>query len=1106
MIERLMLCLLAASPALYAAPGDETEPVRYVGEVKSSNSNYTDGYHDGQMRPAIGVQNLQILRANRTHPEWSDGLGWTYNHAPMLAYANGQFYCQYLTNPNGEHIPPGMTMLTRSADGKRWTRPQVLFPIYGAIKPDATVEYQFMHQRMGFYIAPNGRFLTMAFYGPPDGDGVGRVVREIYPDDSLGPIYFIRVNDNWTGSVNYPLYTESKDTGFVEACDAFLNDKIRRVQWWEENYLAKDRDEFYRVSWGGEIGRSRPAKAFCFYTRPDGAVVGFFKSRWVTMTRDGGETWSPLVQCKSLTYGGAKIWAQRLDNGQYALVYNPTDSMARHPLSIATSDDGILFDHLANVHGEAPPKRFWGREKRPGPQYVRGIVEGNGNPPGDDLWVVYSVNKEDLWISRIPVPVRWEVTGPVRDDFSRMETGGAVTDWNIYSPQWCPVEVVEFPSAADKSLRIADSDPYDYAKAVRVFEQAGRQAISFDLQVESAAQVLDIEVLGAKGERLVQTRIDTNGALLVGGRKIGALKTGRWVSFDITIDNPKQQFSIALDGKALISDAALMAAGAAERIEFRTGDYRLTDDVAKYKSGSEDKPGWDEPGCDEKVPEAVFYLRNFRAIPTAAAVLEPETFRPYIDSFNAIMEERIVNAVPDAQAWEWMKANVPLFECPDKDLEQIYYYRWWTFRKHLKKTPDGWVFTEFLDEVGHSGKHNTISCALGHHIMEGRWLRDGQYLDQYARFWFTGHNGGLQPHLHKYSHWAVWALYQRYLVNGNKTFLTGLLDAFVKDYEQWIAEKGLDSGLVWQYDVRDGMEESISGSRTVKNARPPLNSYLYGNALAISQIAELAGNPPLAEAYAQKAARLKTLVQTLLWDNEARFFKVRRPDGTLADVREQIGFIPWYFNLPDAGYEEAWRQLLDERGFCAPMGITTAERRHPAFRSHGVGTCEWDGAVWPFATSQTLTALANLLRRYEQPYVARADYLEAMRTYARSHRRDGKPYLGEYLDEINGTWLKPDSDRTRYYNHSTFCDLVITGLVGLVPRADNTVEVDPLLPADAWDWFCLDGVRYHGQLLTILWDRTGEKFGRGKGFFVYANGKEAARSETLTRLSGPLPQ
>lgn len=485
-------------------------------------------------------------------------------------------------------------------------------------------------------------------------------------------------------------------------------------------------------------------------------------------------------------------------------------------------------------------------------------------------------------------------------------------------------------------------------------------------------------------------------------------------------------------------------------------------------------------------------------------VLNAEAFKHHIEFFNTMEPENIVNYISNNRSWEWMRENIPFFECPDKSFEQIYYFRWWTFRKHLKKTPDGFVFTEFLDKVGHSGKYNTISCALGHHIYEGTWLRDKRYIDEYARFWYTGHESSLQPHFHRYSNWGTWALYRRYLVNRDKTFIESLLDDFVCDYEAWEKEHSLENGLFWQYDVRDGMEESISGSRKIKNARPPLNSYMYANAVAISKIAELAGKKDIAGQYAQKAAKLKSLMHELMWDEEEKFFKVMHPNGKLADVREEIGFIPWYFDLPGPGHEQAWLQLIDPKGFSAPMGITTAERRHPEFRSHGVGTCEWDGAVWPYATSQTLLGLANVLRNYEQQYVGKADFFDALVTYARSHKYKGKPYIGEYFDEIDGTWLRPDSDRSRYYNHSTFCDLVINGLVGLVPRQGNVIVVDPLIPAGEWDWFCLDNVLYHGQSLTILWDRSGDKYGKGKGLHIFADGKRCAQSDKLACIRGEL--
>ena len=95
--------------------------------------------------------------------------------------------------------------------------------------------------------------------------------------------------------------------------------------------------------------------------------------------------------------------------------------------------------------------------------------------------------------------------------------------------------------------------------------------------------------------------------------------------------------------------------------------------------------------------------------------------------------------------------------------------------------------------------------------------------------------------------------------------------------------------------------------------------------------------------------------------------------------------------------------------------------------------------------------------------------------------------------------------RSRYYNHSTFADLLITGVVGLVPRADDVVEVYPLLPEGAWNYFCLDGVTYHGHSLTIFWDVDGTRYHRGPGLFVLADGKEIARADKLAKLTGKLP-
>ena len=77
---------------------------------------------------------------------------------------------------------------------------------------------------------------------------------------------------------------------------------------------------------------------------------------------------------------------------------------------------------------------------------------------------------------------------------------------------------------------------------------------------------------------------------------------------------------------------------------------------------------------------------------------------------------------------------------------------------------------------------------------------------------------------------------------------------------------------------------------------------------------------------------------------------------------------------------------------------------------------------------------------------------------------------------------------------------MITGLIGLRPRMDNTVEVNPLIPEGKWDYFCLDNVLYHGRNLTILWDKDGSRYQRGKGLHIYVDGKEVGHADTLTRV------
>lgn len=510
-----------------------------------------------------------------------------------------------------------------------------------------------------------------------------------------------------------------------------------------------------------------------------------------------------------------------------------------------------------------------------------------------------------------------------------------------------------------------------------------------------------------------------------------------------------------------------------------------------------------------------------------AQVLDKDAYRHYIDRFNEGDNELYrLGEFPNEKAWEFLAGNIPFFDCPDKQLEETYYFRWWTYRKHIRMTPAGYIITEFLPDVGWAGKYNSICCPAAHHFMEGRWLKDPKYLTDYARFWFAG-----EASPRSYSFWAADAVDNFCRVHPDDALERELFPLLETNYAAWEAEKLDSTGLFWQYDNRDGMEVSVSGAYGTPYGhgyRATINSYMYADAHALSQMAAKFGYAGKAALYRTKAEHIREQINTRLWDAYAEFYKVipRGRDMSFSDVREEHGYTPWYFNIPPARYSVAWKFLTDTRHFLAPYGITTAEQCHPRFIvSYEGHQCRWDGPVWPFSTSVTLTALANLLNNYEQSYITPADYWMLLSQYSRSHRLftdDGRelpwidenqnPYTGDWIARTRlktnpaGPWPKSNggTERGKDYNHSTFCDLVISGLIGIRPSDDNVLTVHPLITEGQWDYFCLDQVYYRGKMVSVLYDKYGTHYNRGKGFFIFIDGRKAFEAPAPVKATLPL--
>jgi len=537
--------------------------------------------------------------------------------------------------------------------------------------------------------------------------------------------------------------------------------------------------------------------------------------------------------------------------------------------------------------------------------------------------------------------------------------------------------------------------------------------------------------------------------------------------------------------------------------------------------------GASAPGAQQTAPAGQAGSVNVRAASNTFVALKPANYRAYAEQFAR--DEREATGKGAADAWPWIQAHIPLFESSEKSFEEMYYFRWYAWQKHVVKTRHGFLIAEWLPKPDAAdGNFGVLPDAAPMHLGEARWLRDTTVAEDYARFWIAP---DARPRL--YSFPLAESVRQVELATGDRKLGVEMLAGLIANYHGW-EETNLDraTGMYWQIDTRDAMEKSIGGD----GYRTPLNSYQAADARAIAEFARRAGQAKTVEEFDAKAEGLEKLIETKLWNGKDEYYEVVSPaadsgirkqkkfidPGTqlqFAGVRELIGYIPWEYARPAAEHAVAWKQLFNAQGFAGKYGPTTAERRSPRFRFASSDQCTWNGPSWPYATTQTLAALGNLLNRPAQKFAGRQEYYQLFANYVASQHLtlpSGRKidWIDEDLDADTGEWIakrmliekNKQVGRGNYYNHSGFADPLITGLVGLRPREDNKVELNPLLPAGKWSWFALDGLPYHGHLLAVIYDRTGKKYGRGRGLMLYVDGKKIAGRRDLGPLGATLPE
>jgi hypothetical protein len=158
---------------------------------------------------------------------------------------------------------------------------------------------------------------------------------------------------------------------------------------------------------------------------------------------------------------------------------------------------------------------------------------------------------------------------------------------------------VAFPGTKNRCLELKDSDPYDYTRAVRVFEESKQTGITFKVFARDIQNGrLELEVLDHSGHRPIRVifgedghiRFSNGNDLTDGGR----YEADTWYQIKINVNVAKGKYDLLMDNRMIVNQAIFAeSVSSIERISLRTGAYRTepTRQTDRYAGGDLPNPG-----------------------------------------------------------------------------------------------------------------------------------------------------------------------------------------------------------------------------------------------------------------------------------------------------------------------------------------------------------------------------------------------------------------------------------------------------------------------------------------------------------------------------------
>ena len=340
----------------------------------------------------------------------------SYNHHPQVVYFKGVLYVSWEHHLRDENACGQQILTVRSLDqGKTWTPAQEQFPSLDRMVPASDPYRGTRFQTSQGFIVVDDTLYAVTDVCDWTASGrkkgrprikIGRLCRSVHADGALGD----------------PLWLLPEAPQPVEGFPAFPAGAPALVEKINQYFLEIGHEiqiDFSMSPHPVSDDNHRMSEPAAPWRLPDGGWVKIYRDNgsadeesveeaqgsksqrnYAAFTFDDGKTWTVPTRT-NFPDASSHAAAGRLPDGQIYVISNilpmATDDGGRFLLAISLSRDGLNFDRTAVIRAVPPPIRYEGRSKDIGYQYPHATVAG------PDLWVVYSVNKEDIEIARIPL-------------------------------------------------------------------------------------------------------------------------------------------------------------------------------------------------------------------------------------------------------------------------------------------------------------------------------------------------------------------------------------------------------------------------------------------------------------------------------------------------------------------------------------------------------------------------------------------------------------------------------------------------------------------------------------------------------------------------------